>query len=321
MPPSPKTIVQSNIKMEAKSANSTSNDNTIFNFPSVDDGRNCDLQSANGMNCTTNMRHHEGKEMDVTDVNVNVNVVVASSSLTNHQISSSMSSSDPFTNNTTTNQSSNSVNVINVCGGGDRDFTNNQQIANGGIIITDESNDLNSNYYDAIKLEDNGTTTAIIYETIVIENTPQNQELMGLMSVGNNNKLIANKNVSLDTLGNHGGGIIVLTGSLNDLLLNQNLNVLTNASLAPSVQGDGIFAATTKCLNDVKTNPNPIQSIVLNLNSQSSSAPTSMTSTSTAGQVSGANQKSILTINSNHQQQPHQHHQQQVKLCYEFYKL
>lgn len=232
------------------------------------------------------MRHHEGKQLDVNDVNVNVNVVASCASSNHETISTSsysLSSSDPTTNKTSTNQSSSNVNVINVCDGSDRTNTNH------GIIIT-ESHE-GAGFYDAIKLEENGGATAIIYETILIENSPnQSQELMGYVT-GNNNKLMTNKNMSLESVGN--GGIIVLTGSLNELLLSQNGHVITNIS--QSSHGAG---ANDKCLNDVKTNQNHIQSIVLNLNSQSSVS----TASHGTGQMTSGNQKSImLAINPNQQ--------------------
>lgn len=304
MPQSPKTTglaqstptIKSEMDAKCLSANSTNN-NTIFNFPTVptslsscDDksrsNNNCDAQS-NGIQFNSHsnsMRaHHEGKELDVNDVNVNVNVV-ASNHAKISTSSYSMSSSEPsITNNvTSTNQSSPNVNVINVCEGSDKTNTNH------GIIIT-ETHD-GAGFYDAIKLEESGAT-AIIYETIVIENPPaQTQELVSFVT-GNNNKLMANRNVSLDSVAN--GGIIVLTGSLNELLLNQNGHVISNIS--QSFNGAG---ANNKCLNDVNTNQNHIQSIVLNLNSQSSASTTPVG----AGQMQGGNQKSImLAINPNSQ--------------------
>lgn len=224
--------------------------------------------------------------MDVNDVNVNVNVVASSNHANVSTSSYSLSSSDPSTNNNnnSTNQSSSNVNVINVCDG-----TSDKTNTNHGIIIT-ESHD-GASFYDAIKLEESGgTTTAIIYETIVIENPQQHgHELVSFMT-GNNNKLMANKNVALDN-----GGIIVLTGSLNDLLLSQNGHVITNQSS----NGAG---ANIKCLNDV-TNPNHIQSIVLNLNSQSSAPATSIG----AGQLTPAGQKSIMLAISQNQQVSDRH--------------
>lgn len=223
--------------------------------------------------------------MDVNDVNVNVNVVASSNHAKLSTSSYSLSSSEPsITNNvTSTNQSSSNINVINVCDGNDKTNTNH------GIIITETHG--GAGFYDAIKLEENGGATAIIYETIVIENPPaQNQGLVSFVA-GNNNKLMANKNVSLDGVGN--GGIIVLTGSLNELLLSQNGHVITNMSQSSNGAG-----ANIKCLNDVNTNPNHIQSIVLNLNSQSSASSTPIG----AGQMTPGNQKSImLAINPNQQ--------------------
>lgn len=240
------------------------------------------------------MRHHEGKHLDVNDVNVNVNVVASCASSNHETISTSsyslLSSDSSTNNNKSTNQSSSDLNVINVCDGRDKTNTNH------GIIIT-ESHD-GAGFYDAIKLDEKGGATAIIYETIVIENPPaQGQDLMGFMT-GNNNKLIANKNMSLDSVGN--GGIIVLTGSLNELLLSQNGHVITNMS--QSSHGAG---ANNKCLNDVKTNQNHIQSIVLNLNSQSSASAASHGAT----QMTGGGQKSImLAINPNQQVSVSSHH-------------
>ena len=305
MPQSPKTTgfiqttptIKSEMEAKCLSANSTNNNNTIFNFPSVptssDDkprsNNNCDA-SSNGIQFnshSTAMRHHEGKQLDVNDVNVNVNVVASSNHAKISTSSYSMSSSQPsITNNvtSTTNQSSSNVNVINVCEANEKTNTNH------GIIITETHG--GAGFYDAIKLEENsGATTAIIYETIVIENPPsQTQELMSFVT-GNNNKLIANKNMSLDGVGN--GGIIVLTGSLNELLLSQNGHVITNMSQSSNGAG-----ANNKCLNDVNTNPNHIQSIVLNLNSQSSASATPLG----AGQMTTGNQKSImLAINPNQQ--------------------
>jgi hypothetical protein len=299
MPQSPKTTsyiqttptIKSEMEAKSLSANSTNNNNTIFNFPSVPISSDDKSRSNNNSDTSSNgiqynsMRHHEGKQLDVNDVNVNVNVV-ASCASSNHPktSSSSMSSSESSTNNnSSTNQSSSNLNVINVCDGSDKTNTNH------GIIITDAHE--GAGFYDAIKLEENGGATAIIYETIVIEN-PQNQtqELVSFVT-GNNNKLIANKNMSFDGVGN--GGIIVLTGSLNELLLSQNGHVITNMS--QSSHGAG---ANNKCLNDVKTNQNHIQSIVLNLNSPSSASATTIG----AGQLTPGGQKSImLAINPNQQ--------------------
>lgn len=297
MPQSPKTTgyiqttpttIKSEMETKCLSANNTNN-NTIFNFPSVppssDDKTRSNINSdlaSNGIQYNNTMRHYEGKQMDVNDVNVNVNVVASSNHAKVSTSSYSLSSSDPSTNNNnnSTNQSSSNVNVINVCDG-----TIDKSNTNHGIIIT-ESHE-GAGFYDAIKLEENGgSTTAIIYETIVIEN-PQQQghELVSFMT--NNNRFMTNKNVSLDN-----GGIIVLTGTLNDLLLSQNGHVITNVSQSSNGAG-----ANTKCLNDV-TNPNHIQSIVLNLNSQSSASTTNIG----AGQVTSGGQKSImLAINPNQQ--------------------
>lgn len=306
MPQSPKTTtyiqttptVKSEMEAKSFSANCANNNNTIFNFPTVpasadDKSRpvinNCDAPS-NGIQYNSHsvpMRHHEGKQLDVNDVNVNVNVVASCASSTHETVSTSsfsLSSSDSSTNNrTSTNQSSSNLNVINVCDGIDKTNTNH------GIIIT-ESHD-GAGFYDAIKLEESGGATAIIYETIVIENpSSQGQELMSYVT-RNNNKLITNKNMPLDAVGN--GGIIVLTGSLNELLLGQNGHVITNVSQSSNGAG-----ANNKCLNDVKTNTNHIQSIVLNLNSPSSASATAIG----AGQVMGGGQKSImLAINPNQQ--------------------
>lgn len=310
MPQSPKTTgyiqttptIKSEMDAKCLSANSTNNNNTIFNFPSVpsssDDksrsNNNCGDVTSNGIqyNSSSTMRHHEGKHLDVNDVNVNVNVVASCASSIHETISTSsysLSSSDLITNsnnnnsNTSTNQSSSNVNVINVCDGGS-DKTNTSH----GIIIT-ESHE-GAGFYDAIKLEENGGgATAIIYETIVIENPSSHgggQEQLMTFMTGNNNKLIANKNMTLDGVGN--GGIIVLTGSLNELLLSQNGHVITSQSS----NGAG---ANNKCLNDV-TNPNHIQSIVLNLNSQSSASNVG------SGQMTPGTQKSIMVaINPNQQ--------------------
>jgi hypothetical protein len=306
MPQSPKTTgynqttptIKSEMEAKCLSANSTNNNNTIFNFPSVSSSSSDDKQqqhhhdqaappSSNGIQYTP--RHHEGKQLDVNVMNVNV---VASSS-SNHETSNSFlsmlpASSDPSTNNnnnntSSSNQSSSNLNVINVCDGV-RDKTN----PNHGIIIT-EAPDGAGGFYDAIKLEESGATTAIIYETIVIESpSGQQQELMSFMAGGNNNKLIANKNM------NEGGGIIVLTGSLNELLLGQSGgHVITNCS-SQSSHGAG---ANTKCLNDVKTNTNHIQSIVLNLNSQSSVS----TVGGQGGQITPGQKSIMLSINPNQQ--------------------
>jgi hypothetical protein len=288
MPQSPKTTgliqttptIKSEMDAKCLSANSTNN-NTIFNFPTVQQSSAPDDKQIN-QDPNIHFRHHEGKELDVNDINV-MNVDVVASSSSNHETNSSnsfLSMLPASSTNNSTNQSSSNLNVINVCeGGSDKNNPN-------GIIIT-EASDGAASFYDAIKLEDNGTaTTAIIYETIVIENaTGQQQELMSFVA-GNNNKLIANKN--------EGGGIIVLTGSLNELLLGQSGgHVITNCSSQTS-NGAG---ANTKCLNDVKTNTNHIQSIVLNLNSQSSASAAG----GHGGQI-GPSQKSItLSINPNQQ--------------------
>jgi hypothetical protein len=306
MPQSPKTTsgyhpstptIKAEMEAQSLSANSTNNNNTIFTFPSVPTSSSDDKSSrvnnnnnsdASMTNQFNNAKRHEGKQLDVNDVNVNVNVVASSTHDTVSTSSSySLSSSDnPSTN--TTNQSSSNLNVVHLCDGGSVDKTNN---TGHGIIIT-ESHDAaaGGGYYDAIKLEES-STTAIIYETIVIENPSStttgggNQELA--LSF-NNNKLMANKNVS--ALEN--GGIIVLTGSLNDLLLGQSGHVITSTNISQSSNGAG---ANIKCLNDVKTNPNHIQSIVLNLNSQSSASATGM------GANAGGQKSIMLAINPNQQ--------------------
>jgi hypothetical protein len=120
MPQSPKTTgfiqttptIKSEMEAKCLSANSTNN-NTIFNFPTVPSSGSDDKHheqtappSSNGIQYAS--RHHEGKQLDVNDVNVmNVNVVASSSS--NHEtVSTSNSflsmlpaSSDPSTNNKT----------------------------------------------------------------------------------------------------------------------------------------------------------------------------------------------------------------------------
>lgn len=337
MPQSPKTCgyiqttptIKGEMEGKCISANSTNtnNNNTIFNFPSVklaktltiDDsaiGKNASDHNsvANGSNFNVSaLKHHEGKNMDVTDLNVNVNVVASS----NHVSTSccpSMSSSDSSTNNYSTNIPSssnkiinnNNINVISVC-----DNSGNVQSGGNGIIITETHHD-GASYYDAIKLEENGTT-AIIYETIVIENptTQQNQEIVGFMSRNNNlnsyinhnnniNKHVTNKNhITLEATSNAsannnnnngGGGIIVLTGSLNELLLSQNVVTNTQQLCQPPHSSSG---SSIKCLSDVK---NPIQSIVLNLNSQSSASTT--TSSISSGKI-GNQQSIMLSINPN----------------------
>lgn len=291
MPQSPKTTgyiqttptIKSEMDAKCLSANSTNN-NTIFNFPSVpstSDDKHDQAAATNGNQYVS--RHHEGKELDVNDVNVMNVDVVASSSSSIHETNSSnsfLSMLPASSTNTSTNQSS-SINVINVCEGG-----SNKTNPNHGIIIT-EASDGAGGFYDAIKLEENGATTAIIYETIVIENASgQQQELMSFVT-GNNNKLIANKNV------NEGGGIIVLTGSLNDLLLGQSGgHVITNCGQSSNGAG-----TNTKCLNDVKTNTNHIQSIVLNLNSQSSASAAG----GHGGQMASGQKSITLSINPNQQ--------------------
>lgn len=355
MPQSPKTCgyktptIKAELDGKCLSANSTNNNNTIFNFPSVqlttttaDEGAirksssdqfstSSTMANGSSIHTTSAIRHHEGKNMDVCDINVNVNVVTSCASSIHPKISTSccpslLSSSDPSTNTLATNiitnnnvQSSsnnnnNNINVISVC--------DNSDSTNGNGIIIAEAHD-GASYYDAIKLEDNNGTTAIIYETIVIENPSthtQNHELVGLMStmsnnnynnnnnINNNNKYITNKNhITLEAAANvaghttasngGGGGIIVLTGSLNELLLSQNGHVVTNSQLCqPHSSGNG---HNIKCLNDVK---NQIQSIVLNLNSQSSASTTTSSITTGQGQMAMGNQQSImLAINSNQQ--------------------
>lgn len=344
MPQSPKTTgfmqTTPTIKseMDAKqclSANSTNNNNTIFNFPTVQSSSNGGTSkvTSNQINMS-NQQHmaddvakrsnlsHEGKSLDVNDLSVN-NVNVASSNHLSTSCcpnSSSMSSSSNTSSTTTNNlqksnltnclvtksmnsnnnistintqstssssSSCNNINVISVCDGIGDDVIN----PHNGIIIADEG----TSYYDAIKLEENGTT-AIIYETIVIENpTTSHQDI--LLSTANHNtntnndcsKFVTNKNhavqdnnkiASAAASSGGGGGIIVLTGSLNDLLLsNQN--------------GAG------QCLNDVVKSQ--IQSIVLNLNS---SAPAVNTSTGTISGSSNHHQQQqsiMVSINSNHQ--------------------
>jgi hypothetical protein len=334
MPQSPKTCgyiqttptIKAELEAKCLSANNTTNNNnTIFNFPSVQSAKTIDDSAmgrkssehgtvSNGSNFNVSaLKHHEGKNMDVTDLNVNVNVVASS----NHvSTSPSMSSS---TNNSSTNiQSSskilnnNNINVISVC-----DSSGNVQSGGNGIIITETHHD-GASYYDAIKLEENGTT-AIIYETFVIENptTQQNQEVVGFMSSNNNinsyinhnnniNKYVTNKNhITLEATSNastnnnnnnnNGGGIIVLTGSLNELLLSQNGHVVTNTQQLCQPQSSGINGSSIKCLSDVK---NPIQSIVLNLNSQSSASTTA--SSISSGQM-GKQSSIMLSINPNQQ--------------------
>jgi hypothetical protein len=323
MPQSPKTTgfmqttptVKS--EMDAKqcpSANSTNNNNTIFNFPIV--------QSTSNGACTTttslsSAMSHEGKNLDVNDLSVN-NVNVASSNhlstsccpnsssmssicntsctttATNSNITNNINKNSHdglqksshvttkshvnLTNTQSTSSSSssfnnNNINVINVCdGSGNIESLNPRN----GIIIAETHDTEGASYYDAIKLEENGTT-AIIYETIVIENpattvasnSQHHQDIFLTSSASstsnfntnNNNinecsKFVTNKshivlenNNKLTPAGASSGGIIVLTGSLNDLLLS-------------SQNGAG------QCLNDVVKGQ--IQSIVLNLNSQSS---------------------------------------------------
>lgn len=308
MPQSPKTLgfaqttptIKSEMDAKCLSASSTPNNNTIFSFPSIPSQE--EMSKANNIQYSSPsaFRHQEGKQLDVNDVNVNVNVVASSSASSHETVSTSsnyLSSESSSTNNTDTQSSK--LNVINVCDGSDKTKPKND-----GIIITDaqaEPVTAATGFYDSINMEGNGdTTTAIIYETIVIENppmtTPQNQqqEIISFVTAGssnNNNKLIANKNVSIESVGN--GGILVLTGSLNDLL---NSHVISNCLTSQSSSGAG--TNISKCLNsnDKKSNTNHIQSIVLNLNSQSSSAPTS-------GQLlSAGGQKSIrLAINPNQQ--------------------
>jgi hypothetical protein len=322
MPQSPKTIgfvqqttptIKSEMEAKCLSATNTPNNNTIFSFPSIppqDDKRGADMTydsmstQSNNVQYNAAYRHQEGKQLDVNDVNVNVNVVASSScaSSSHEQISTSSNTlSSSESSSTNNNNQSSKLNVINVCS----DKTN----TNDGIIITEaQSNTTTAGFYDSMKVDstENGeTTTAIIYETIVIENPPmqsstknQHDQIISFVttassggSSNNNNKLIANKNMnlSLDHVGGN-GGILVLTGSLNDLL---NSHVITNCLSQSSNSGAG---ANSKCLNlnEKKSNTNHIQSIVLNLNSQSS-APTS-------GQLLSAGQKSIrLAINQTQQ--------------------
>jgi hypothetical protein len=332
MPQSPKTcgIIQNTPTIKAEldakclSANSTNN-NTIFNFPSVQShlGSSAKVENDGAIRKSDQMangaaqKHHEGKNMDVTD-NIDVNVNVVTSCASNHaKISTSCcpsmsSSSSSFistnstniqsssSNTTFNNQSNNNnINVISVC-------DNSENASRNGIIITEAHE--SASYYDAIK--DTNGTTAIIYETIVIENPSttattltqahhqQQQEIVSFVSSNNNNnKFVTNKNHlevangGISGGGGGGGGIIVLTGSLNDLLLNQNGHVVTNTAqlLCPNSNGSNI-----KCLSDVK---NQIQSIVLNINSQSSAS-----TTEASGMTLGNQQQSImLAINSNQQ--------------------
>ena len=208
-----------------------------------------------------------------------------------------------------------SNNVINM-------ITTNDNDGNVYLINRDNIHDNNN----SIKVE----PTTIIYETIYIENNPQNNEIMaasGLLTNANNNKLMANKNVTLinDALSANGatGGIIVLTGSLNDLLLNasacnNNININNNnhhhqhtnnghvINHTNTTNQKTILINNNKCLNDVKNSQ--LQSILLNLNSQSSvpaSAPPMIGGNGGVGVVgngNGGNQKSImLSINQNQQ--------------------
>lgn len=372
------TVKSENDAKQCLSANSTAkninnNNNTIFNFPIVQPSQSPlnaasskanDAGNQNGSmynsssslstpttlttssSSSSRLSHHEGKNMDVNDINVNVNVVASSnhaklstSCCPSFSMSSSSSSTfDPSytTNNINTssvvtnnfnkialnthsstsnnNNTNNNISVISVCDG---------NIVDNGIIIA-ETHDDDTGYYDAIKLEENdggAPPTAIIYETIVIENPTsfnatttmgttghqhQPQEIILTKNILNNNnsKFITNKNHA------SGGGIIVLTGSLNDLLLSQNGNaghLLTSSST--NFNGDGTNT-NVKCLNDVVKNQ--IQSIVLNLNSQSSASAT----TGTSGQVSiGVNQ--LLAINTN-QQVKHLKNIRVVVICYNY---
>jgi hypothetical protein len=336
--------------------NINNNNNTIFNFPTVQsavvsmatttkatDSAYAGDHTSVGSNSIFNsprLSHHEGKkDLDVNDVNVNVNVVASSSNHAKLSTSccpssssslSSSSSSDPsnynnandndintsttnVNNAVVTNTQSSNLNVISVCDGSFENAHNN------GIIIAAETHDAAS-YYDAIKLEENGGATAIIYETIVIENPTSatssasanagHQEIVlstNHNNHNNNNKYITNKNhIAIDAnvaATTSGGGIIVLTGSLNDLLLGQNGDLITTSTSSQQqhlqTHANNVNGGTNnniKCLNDVVKNQ--IQSIVLNLNSQSSA---SATTSVTPGQV---------TIGVNHPSTP-QHHQQQ----------
>lgn len=300
MPQSPKTTgftptIKSEMEAKCLSANSANNNNTIFNFPTVPTSSDDKSLTSNGgiqyTSHSAQMRHHEGKQLDVNDVNVNVDVVASCASSNHETVSTSsysLSSSELITNrnsnSTSTNQSSSNVNVINVCDGGS-DKTNPGATSH-GIIIT-ESHD-GGGFYDAIKLEESDSrgATAIIYETIVIESPPS-----GGGGFVNNNKMIANKNVTLEGVGN--GGIIVLTaGSLNEFLLGQGGHVITNVG-----QASHGASANNKCLNDV-SNPNHMNTIVLNLNSQSSATAVNVGS----GQMTPGGQKSIMVaINQNQQ--------------------
>lgn len=192
MPQSPKTLgfaqttptIKSEMDAKSLSAASTPNNNTIFSFPSIPSQEDMSSKANNiQYNSQAAYRHQEGKQLDVNDVNVNVNVVAscASSSASSHEtvsISSNYLSSDSSSTNNTDTQSS-KLNVINVCDGSDKTKPKKD-----GIILTDAQTDASSTavagFYDSMKMEGNGdTTTAIIYETIVIENppmtTPQNQ--------------------------------------------------------------------------------------------------------------------------------------------------
>ena len=392
------------IKSESEAAKcssaSTTNNNTIFNFPAVSpidsnnksknlyhEKQNDGGALANGMQYnTSSIRCHEGNQMDVNviindhmnvvnvvanaNTNSNTNVVVARSSpphllisnnKTNnniiHQIhpQSSLKYHLTSSNSTTSSLSSNqSLNVINVCASSNNnininnnhnnnntnhntnEMTNN--ISNNVInMITTNDNDGNVYLINRDNIHDNNNSikvepTTIIYETIYIENNPQNNEIMaasGLLTNANNNKLMANKNVTLlnDALSANGGtgGIIVLTGSLNDLLLNasacnNNNNINNNnhhhhhhhtnnghvINQTNTTNQKTILINNNKCLNDVKNSQ--LQSILLNLNSQSSvpaSAPPMIGGSGGVGVVgsgNGNNQKSImLSINQNQQ--------------------
>lgn len=312
MPQSPKTIgfaqttptVKSEMEAKCLSAASTPNNNTIFSFPSIPSQEDMSSKANNiqyNSPAAIAFRHQEGKQLDVNDVNVNVNVVAscASSSASSHVTvstsSNTLSSSESSSTNNTDSQSS-KLNVINICDGSDKSNVKNDVITDAHIDPTNSAG-----FYDSMKMEGNNgeTTTAIIYETIVIENPPMaapknQQEIISFVTAGssnNNNKLIANKNMSLESVGN--GGILVLTGSLNDLL---NSHVISNCLSSQSSSGAGTNISKCLNLNEKKSNTNHIQSIVLNLNSQSSSAPTSGQIISTGGQ------KSIrLAINPNQQ--------------------
>lgn len=259
--------------------------------------------------------------------NQSLNVInVCASSISNNNININNNNSH---NNHNNNQNHNNNNI---------QMTNNNISNNVINMITTNDNDGNVYLINRDNIHDNNNSikvepTTIIYETIYIENNPQNNEIMaasGLLTNANNNKLMANKNVTLlnDALSANGatGGIIVLTGSLNDLLLNasacnNNNNINNNnhhhqqhhtnnghvINQTNTTNQKTILINNTKCLNDVKNN-SQLQSILLNLNSQSSvpaSAPPMIGGSGGVGVIgsgNGSNQKSImLSINQNQQ--------------------